>query len=267
MLNKISQSAAQAFDTNYKIGLLATTDHKGDPHITLLSTLKSKGEDKMMFANFIVGQSNEFMQKDTRCGFLILSADQDFWTGRMDYTNFLDSGEDYEAYNRTSLFRYNSYMGADSVYYFDLKDISEGRALDMFGIVINAIGVSLARLFRKKSNIEEGLSLWALELLQKLDSLCFISWHDKEGYPVLAPCIQLQALDRKTLILSPHPYSELLKSIEPGARVAVYGANLQFEAVLAKGEFSGFKGGFATIDIDRIYNPIPPKHCWIYGDN
>lgn len=263
MTNIIPQSAAKAFDTNYKIGLIGTTDMKGDPHITLISTLKAKGDKQMIFGNFVVGESKKYLLSNPKTGFLVMTLDKDFWTGRMDYTGFLGNGEDHEAYNRTPLFRYNTYFGIDSVYYFDLKNISEGQALDMAGVIANSMLVYAARHMHSKKNAKEGLSPWALNLMQKMDTLCFISWHDKDGYPVIAPCIQLQAADESTLMLSEHPYSDMLKSIEPGARVAVYASNLRFQSVMAKGCFSGFRNGLATINIDRIYNPMPPKHGWL----
>ena len=52
----------------------------------------------------------------------------------------------------------------------------------------------------------------------------------------------------------------MLGCIPAKARVAVFGANLKFESVLMKGRFSGWKGGMASVEIDRVYNSMPPKH-------
>lgn len=100
--------------------------------------------------------------------------------------------------------------------------------------------------------------------MQKLDTLAFISYIDDESYPRVIPCIQLQAADDSTLVLTNHPYKAELSAIPKGARVAVFGANLNFETVLMKGEFSGFEGGLGYVAIDRVYNSSPPKHGYIF---
>lgn len=80
------------------------------------------------------------------------------------------------------------------------------------------------------------------------------------GVPAIAPCIQLQSADAGTLVLTDSPYKELLSQLRPGARAAVFGANLKFESVLMKGRFTGWHGGLGHVEIDRVYNSMPPKH-------
>lgn len=264
MNDRIKPEDMEKFETSYKIGLVATAEENGDPHISLLSTLMAKSEREMMFGKFIVGESKENILRNPRAGFLIMGLDKAFWTGKMTYTHMLGSGEDYEMYNRQPLYRYNSYFGIDTVYYFDLLGISEGRKLDMTGVALNALWVSLIRGRYRSDGHRQAMKPWATELMRKMDTLTFLSWLDTDGYPALLPCIQLQAADPGMLVLSRSPYKAELAAIPAGARVAVFGANLKFESVLLKGTFSGFKRGMATVDIDRVYNGMPPKHGYIY---
>ncbi|MBP8640795.1 MAG: hypothetical protein KBI01_07860 [Oscillospiraceae bacterium] len=264
MTDSIRAEDMKKFDTSYKIGLVATVEDGGDPHISLLSTLMAKSESKMMLGKFIVGRSKENLVRCTKTGFLIMSLEKEFWTGKMSYTHMLTNGEDYDLYNRQPLYRYNSYFGIDSVYYFDLKEISEGRKLDMTGVVANSLRVMLARGSHKQASPRGAMKPWALELMRKMDTLAFISYIAADGYPVIVPCIQLQAADSDTLVLSNVPYKAELSDIPAGARVAVFGANLKFESVLLKGVFSGFKGGIAEVKIDKVYNSMPPKQGYIF---
>lgn len=252
------------FETTYKVGLVATVENNGDPHISLLSTLMAKSGKEMMFGKFICGQSKENPLENPKAGFLIMSLEKEFWTGRMTYTHMLQSGEDYDMFNRQPLFRYNSYFGIDTVYYFDLADISDGQKLNMAGVAANSLRVLLARGRYGSNSHQKALKPWALELMRKIDTLAFISWIDADGFPVIAPCIQLQAADAGTLVLSQSPYRAALSAIPAGARVAVFGANLKFESVLFKGTFSGFRGGLASVSIDRVYNSMPPKQGYIF---
>lgn len=264
MNDKIKSEDMKKFETSYKVGLVATLEENGDPHVSLLSTLMAKSEKEMMLGKFIFGESNENLLRNPKAGFLIMSLDKEFWTGKMTYTHYLKNGEDYELYNRQPIYRYNSYFGIDSVYYLDLLEISEGRALDMAGIVANSLRVMLARSRFKRDNAQKAMKPWAFELMRKMGTMAFISFVDKDGYPAIIPCIQLQAADSETLVLSSSPYKSELERIPAGARVAVFGANLKFESVLLKGVFSGFSGGLATVKIDRVYNSMPPKHGYIY---
>ncbi|PKM71670.1 MAG: hypothetical protein CVU91_12980 [Firmicutes bacterium HGW-Firmicutes-16] len=262
---RISPENIKKFETSYKVGLVSTIEANGVPHISLLSTLMAKSDRELMLGKFICGESKENVLREPKAGFLIMSLEKEFWMGKMTYTHTLTNGEDYELYNRQPLYRYNTYFGIDSVYYFDLLGISESRKLDMAGIVANSLRVSLLRGRFKRKLPQKAMKHWAYELMQKMGTLAFISFIDTDGYPTLVPCIQLQAADENTLVLSSSPYKTELAAIPAGARVAVFGANLKFESVLLKGVFSGFKGGVSTVEIDRVYNSMPPKHGYIFG--
>jgi len=57
-MNQImSKEDLKAFAVTIKIGLVATIDDLGDPHITVLSTLSGKDEKTLMFGKFVVAQS------------------------------------------------------------------------------------------------------------------------------------------------------------------------------------------------------------------
>ncbi|TAH70175.1 MAG: hypothetical protein EWM47_05765 [Anaerolineaceae bacterium] len=264
MTDRIKPEDMKKFETSYKIGLVATRGKSGDPHISLLTTIMAKSNTEMMFGKFIVGESKDNLLCDPKAGFLIMSLEKEFWTGKMVYTHVLTNGEDYDLYNRQPIYRYNSYLGIDSVYYFDLFGISDRRKLDMAGIVANSLRIMLVRGRYKQSRSQGAMKPWALKLMKKMDTLAFLSYVDKDGYPLIIPCIQLQAADSDTLVLSNAPYKAELSEIPVGERVAVFGANLKFESVLLKGMFSGFKGGIATVKIDRVYNSMPPKHGYIF---
>lgn len=260
MKNIMTSDDIKAFDTPYKIALVATTDERGDAHISLLSTLMARTESEMMFGRFIVGKSKEYLAQRPEAGFLIMTLDKDFWTGQMRYTRTLSSGAEYEKYNSHPLFRYNTYFGVDSVFVCDLLNISDKRRLNMPAVIFNAIRVLAAKPFRTRKDAPKLLTPWADGLMKKLDTLAFIAWVDEKGVPAIAPCIQLQSADAATLVLTDSPYKELLSQIRPDSRVAVFGANLKFESVLMKGRFTGWHGGLGSVEIDRVYNSMPPKH-------
>lgn len=264
-MNKtVKQEDIKEFAKTMKVGLVATIDDKGDPHITILSTLMAKTEKEMMLGEFVTGVSKSYMQKNPHCGFLIMNLEKQFWTGRMDWTRLIKEGEDYIMYNMQPKYRYNTYFGIHTVHYFNLLDISDGRKLDMGGIIMNALKVAIIKGGKKNEEKERVLKPWAFNLMKNMATLKYISYIDTEGYPRIIPVIQAQAATSFRLVLTAKPYGEELAAIPTGARVAVFGLNLDMENVLTKGTFSGFKSGVATVDIDRVYNSMPPKQGYIY---
>lgn len=59
MTNRANPEDKNKFETSYKLGLVATLDKNGDPHISLLTTIMAKSDTEIMFGKFIVGESKE----------------------------------------------------------------------------------------------------------------------------------------------------------------------------------------------------------------
>lgn len=264
-MNKVLQKDAAEFASPYKIALTATKDPEGGIHIALISTLTNKGEDRMMCGEFVTGLSKKYFHDYPEAAFLILGLQKDFWAGKMRFTDEIKIvGEDFDFFNSLPLYRYNCYCGINKVHYAELKEISEKRKLDMAGIVLNTLKVIAAKPFCKIKNKKEVLKPWAKGLMTKADTLMFIGYEDADGYPKLVPIIQGQAAGGGRILFTAKPYDKDLAGLKNGAKASVYAVNLAMEAVLVKGTFTGFKHGIGCIDIERVYNPMPPKHGYIY---
>ncbi len=85
-MRKYTEEELKYFDNPYKVAVIATVDEDGDIHMFNASTLMNKGEDEMMFGEFIRGKSKKLIYQNPKTGFLIMSVDQHFWTGNMDFT-------------------------------------------------------------------------------------------------------------------------------------------------------------------------------------
>ncbi len=46
----------------------------------------------------------------------------------------------------------------------------------------------------------------------------------------------------------------------------MFGMDLDMQAVEVKGVFSDGKMGMCYVDIDKVYNPVPPKAGYIYPE-
>ena len=126
-MNKVNLNDAKDFDNAYKIGLVAMKDDKNDIHITLLSTLMNKGEDKMMCGEFIVGLSKEYIHKNPKTGFLIMNMNKEFWTGKMNFLPEVKTeGEDYIKYNSRQEYKNGKYY-AKNKSTFQILSLEEKR--------------------------------------------------------------------------------------------------------------------------------------------
>ena len=264
MSNIVKEEYYKIFEKSEKLGVVGTIDDQGDPHVTLLTTIMAKGDKEMVVGQFTKGMSKKFMKVRNKCGFIIMGLDLNFWTGKMDWKGSKTEGEEFVKYNNMQMWRFNTYFGIDVVHYFDLKEISEKRKLEIPKVAVNEIGCILAKPFLSYKTKEKILRPYAKDLFNGLGNPKFLSYVDEEGYPVVVPAIQAQEVGTGTVVLSAGPYKSDFSGLKKGMRVAMMAVSTAMESVVIKGTFSGFKGGIGRVKIDRVYNSIPPISRYIY---
>lgn len=268
MTSTFNAKDMKAFETTSKVGLLATVNPEGLPHISLITSIQAGKPDQVLFGQFTEGHSKTYVNSNPKTAFLIMTLDKSLWTGRANYSHAEKEGEEYEMFNNKPMFRYNSYFGIHTVHFLDLVEVSEKQGLPLLSIVASSLLTKTAKGGAKTGVKDRILTPFGESLFNGLDSLKYISWIADDGYPVLVPMIQCQAADSRRLAFSPLAYRRLLKDIPEGAEVAVFGLTMQMENVLARGRFTGYsrKRGIrlGLVDLDWIYNSMPPKHGQIY---
>ena len=166
------------------------------------------------------------------------------------------------------MFRYNTYFGINTVHYFDLKETTDGRTLPLASVVKSALLTKMAKSSAAKRNSERVLSYFGENLFNGLDSIKFLSFIGNDGYPVIIPVIQCQAADSRRLAFHPGAFGAELNMLKPGMTVAVFCLTMQMEDVLVRGIFNGYlryRGvKLGTLDINWVYNSMPPNHGRIY---
>lgn len=253
-----------------KIGLLATVNSSGKPHITLITSLQPADHTRMVFGEFVKGLSKKHVQQNPKTAFLLMTLDRAVWRGRADYTHLRTEGPEYRMLNEKPMFRYNAYLGINTVYYFELQALLEKQHLPMPAIIRSALATRLAKPAAKSSGRQAVLNPMAEKIFNMPGALKFIAWMTEDGYPALVPVPQCQAADSTRLAFSPGPYGEELKNIPLKAEVAVFALTLRMEDVLVRGTFNGFTRSrgvsLATMDINWVYNSMPPVPGQIYPE-
>jgi hypothetical protein len=267
-LTTFSPEDIQATQPALKIGLLATVTPEWLPHVTLISSLMACGPKQMSFGQFTEGLSKGFIRQNPKAGFLIMSLDKHLWRGKATFTHTVKEGPEYDYYNNVPMFRYNAYFGIHTVYYLDLLLQTGRTALPMNRIVFAAVQSMLGRSLGRKPGGEAVLNSWTRAFLNKLDNLKFLSYVDKDGYPVVIPAIQAQSLDAGHVLFSTAVYGDELAAIPAGASLALFGMSLSMEDVLMRGTYRGISrvGGVraGVVALDWVYNSMPPVAGQIY---
>jgi hypothetical protein len=257
-----------AFEESAKIGLLATVDPQGLPHVSLITSIQAKSPHALMFGQFSEGRSKRHVRTHPHVGFLVMTRDKALWRGKARWTGEATSGDDYEMYNRKPMFRYNSYFGIHTVHYLDLVEFSGKESLSTVGIAAGSLLTALTRRLYAIGKSETILTRWAERHVAKLGTLKFLSYVGGDGYPAIVPVVPCQAAGSARLVFAPTVYRAELDAIPANATVAVFALSLRMESVLVRGRFSGYRGfaGLATgaIDIDSVYNSMPPMQGPIY---
>jgi hypothetical protein len=267
-LGRFSEEDIDRMKPPMKVGILATITPQGLPHLTLISTLMASSPEQVVWGKFMEGMSKENILLNPKAGFMIMTLDKVMWRGKADFNHLSHEGPDFDAYNYSSLFRYNAYFGVNTVYYMDLQAQTGPRPLPMNRVIFAAVKTMLARTFSGKGPSTKVMNAWTRAFFDKLDNLKFLGYIGEDGYPVIIPVIQAQSLDSAHLAFSFGAFGDELVKIPAGKQVAVFSMALTMEDVLVRGIYQGRRrlAGIScgVVQIDWVYNAMPPTPMQIY---
>jgi hypothetical protein len=268
MKNNFTEADMKVFEPAEKLGIIATVNEEGLPHMTILTSVMAAKPDQLIVGEFCQGKSKEYMQRNAKIGFAILTLDKKLWRGKAIWTHLKKEGPEYEIYNNQPMFRYNTYFGINTVHYFDLKETTVGSSLPLASVVKSALLTKMAKGSAARGNSERVLSHFGEKLFNGLDSIKFLSFIGNDGFPVIIPAIQCQAADSSRLAFHPGAFGDELNMLKQGMTISVFCLTMQMEDVLVRGIFNGYSRyrgvKLGTLDIDWVYNSMPPNHGQIY---
>lgn len=263
-----SQEEMKAFEPAEKIGLVASINPQGRPHVTLITSIMASRPDQLTLGQFCQGLSKQYIQENPHIAFLIMTLDKKMWRGQARWTHLKKEGPEYKRYNDIPMFRYNTYFGINTVHYLDLLKTSEMEPLPMAQIVRSALKTRIAKGGVRTGLDRPILTPFAEAMFNQLGVLKFIAYIKDDGFPMIIPLIQCQAADSRRLAFSPGAFAFELRQIPKYTQVAVFCLTMGMEDVLIRGIFGGFSRHrlfeLGTIDIEWVYNSMPPCHGQIY---
>jgi len=265
-----SEPDIKSFEPEMKVGLLATMNEDGLPHITLLSSLCASSPTELVFGQFSEGLSKVNVRRNPKVGFLMLTLDRNIWRGKASFTHTQKSGREFDFFNNLPMFRYNAYFGIHTVYYFKLLEQSGKNHLPMGSIIQAAIKTLAAKTFSGNKGKADILNPWTRRLIDKISNLKFLAYVAEDGYPIIIPVIQAQTCDTENIIFAASVFRGDISAISSDTTVSLFCMSFDMEDVLVRGRFTGIQriGGVqcGKLSINWVYSPMPPKPQQIYPE-
>jgi hypothetical protein len=167
--------------------------------------------------------------------------------------------------------RYFTYVRVHTAYYNEIKAISQVKNLPLLGVIMGILKNMIGKGGAKTKLAEKRLNVIGYSLFKAPIAVRVISYIDpKDQYPIMIPCLQLQAADHNRLVFPLTVAKKDLQAIPTNIKVAVFGMNFEFANQVVKGTYTGikkFRGiKFGVIEIEEIYNGAPPIMGTIYPE-
>lgn len=265
---ELSPAAMALLGQDAKVGLLATVDPNGLPHLTLITSLAARGPAELMFGQFCEGLSKTHVRSHPPVGFLALDANRRWLRGKAVWRSAVRQGEDFDAYNRKPMFRYNAYFGIHTVHHLDVVEVEEGGELRLASLVTGAAVARAVRITAVARGTTPALTPWAGRLLSRAATLKFVSYVGEDGHPCIVPGAAACTAGPGRLVLACPGDDAAAANLARGADVAVFALDRALRSVLVRGRVTSHRrvGGsrIEALDVDWVYNSMPPKHGQIF---
>lgn len=266
--HSLSPAAIELLGADAKVGLLATVDPDGRPHVTLITSLAAKGPQRLMFGQFSEGRSKMHVRSHPEVAFLALDGARRWLRGKAVWRSAVRQGEDFEAYNRKPMFRYNAYFGIHTVHYLDVVEVEEGGELGVPGLVAGAALARGLRIAAVSRSATPALTPWAVKLVSRAATLKFASYVGEDGHPCIVPGVAACTAGSGRVVVACPGDDPATASIPDDADIAVFALDRELHSVLFRGRATSHRGvagvSMSALDIDWVYNSMPPTHGQIY---
>jgi len=271
--HKLTKQAMELTQLELGLKLITTIDQRGWPHITLISFNKAKNAKKVVWGQFVEGTSKRNVLRNPKQGAFYMNANMPFKfvQVKMELERTQKGGEDCEEFSRSQMLRYMTYTNVHTAYYNRIIAATDVRPLGLMGIIKGFLINTLAKGALKDKNAEEKLPDFGYKIFNQMTNAKVMSYIDSDGYPIIIPVFGLVAPDKSKLVFPLVQFQKELNIIPKNTNVATYvivSAGMELTNIQVNGTFTGFKKvrGFTygIIDIDEVYNSMPPLHGVIY---
>ncbi len=237
---------------------LATRSPEGIPNVVpVVSTLPDEEQpDTLFFGNFLLRKSIKNLERDTRVGLLVITADLNGWRLTGEFLGFERTGPHVERQMNSGLLRYNAYTGVRNAGLIRVTAVEGAFRVSKMQVLRDYVLARLATLggiARAKDGVS--IPLPVRREFGKMVAVKVLAWVRDDGYPTIVPMLSMQPAGAQTMVC----WRGLrdLPAPPPGALVATN--ILTFEAISyqAKGRWMG-SGNVGAVLVQEVYAGGPP---------
>lgn len=246
---------------------VSSIDPQGYPHLTFITSNKAVDPTIIKWGSFTQGMSKANVVRNPKQGILYMTAEMPFRflqvKVKLDYIS--KEGDDAEDFNQMSLFRYNTYMRISRVFFNKIHEARRIRDISLMGIVRGILAnLNPFRYKGKTGQVENRLERVGLRLFNGMVFPKFISYIDADGYPIIIPCFQARTVENKRIIFPLTQFKQDLLQIPEGAKVSLFAMDFETVTQMVKGTFLGIQSNKGIVDIEVVYNSMPPTIGQLY---
>lgn len=266
---QLSPAAMEFMMPDVMVKLLATIDAEGYPHVTLLTCNIPASPDTIKWGQFTQGTSKKNVLERPEQGLLYMNISMPFkfLQVKAHFKRISLEGEDAEHFNKMDLLRYNAYLNVEKVYFNEVVGARPVRSLGLFGVVKGIVSSLFRKGKFKTGEVDPRLPAFGQELFNAAIFPKFIAYVDPaDGYPVIVPCFQIRSVERKTLLFTRSQFADDLEAIPPGVKVGAFALDFETRSLLVKGTYEGIRHKRGAINIEQVYNSMPPKAGMVYPE-
>ena len=269
--SELSEEIIKFTQPDVMVKLLATVDPRNWPHITMITSNRAINKDQIVWGQFTKGLSKEYIQKNPKEGIFYMTAETPFKFIQIkaNFSHTKTEGEDIEYFNNSEFMRYFTYVNVYKVYYNNVIAVSP--IIDLpFGGIPKKVVREIKKLAATGLD-EKRLNVIGYKLFTNPIGIRAIAYIDPaDGYPIIVPHLQLEAVDHNRLYFPLTGLKEDLLKIPVGSKVATFAANFDMANQIVKGTYTGIQKlgeiEYGLIDIEEIYNSSPPITGKIYPE-
>jgi len=235
--SKISDEIINFTQPEVMVKLISTIDPRNWPHLTLISSNRVISGKRIVWGEFSKGLSKEYVQKNPKQGLFYMTAETPFKfiQVKADFSHTKTEGEDLENFNKSDFMRYFTYVTTYKVYYNNIVAATPLRELP-FGGISRKIAKEIIKS-AKTGLDEKKLNIIGYKLFTNPIGIRALSYIDpSDGYPIIIPHLQLQAVDHNRLYFPLTALKEDLLEIPIDSKVAVFGANFDMASQVPSGK-------------------------------
>lgn len=206
-MDKLDKKAYKVFKSAMYPKFLATVDERGVPNVVPVLTLKCADENTLIFARMMVWKTARNLESTHKATAVCMGAGMLVWSVKGDFVDFAKRGDYIKEYQKSFLFRYNAYAGAEQVGVIRIREVITAYPVQWAKTLYAQRALSKLSKITQSSFPEDGKGVMPLQVINQFNrkgALKYIAQAGEDGYPIASPALAMFPIGRDKLIVSAH---------------------------------------------------------------